>query len=632
MAQKGDLLDYARLRHYRHIGINETKYFSWSTTALSSIFVDVTPLYYSQMELAARLDYHHGCVNSIDWDESGQFLLSGSDDACIALWNCGEAEHPVLQAAVGTGHQANIFSARFFPASGSRFVATASGDDDVKLFAITDAEIDFVHSYECFKRRAKRVDFDWRDPNWFAVVSEDATVRHYDRRMAGHQCRSQGSQCPAIILDGSSHDLEFTTISVSPCRPEYFAVGGAEGVVRIYDRRRVTGSVDDYAYAVTELDSPKRMISGVRFAEDSMDLLASYMDGKIFMSNPWDPREPVQFAFPAKAQLSGLHGLANGSSTKVAASLLALEEHYRQAMQLQDDQKYALAVLKWADVLKALVPFADITEWRRSLAMIYWNRALAKLHHASMCEGDIDEDALSDEQASFDTVDVNLAKVRELFSTFKADETFLFEALLAMHKGMLMRARHLLVEHLLKDNTEPCVDHHSDDRSQLVDEASMSAVQRVGLDLLTRILRPMLLREAERRFSWHQLGDFVNFFRPVDLIATDTHQSIRAQRHVITTSSRVFSLHVNRQTVKDVSFIGLRSELVASGSDGGLAYIWNRHTGNLVWLAKADNHAINSIQVPRWFLFVGTSDVARSCHMRDRRRRQALAIHNDQQW
>ena len=39
------------------------------------------------------LDAHNGCVNTVEWSEQGNLLLSGSDDHCITLWRWPEGEH-----------------------------------------------------------------------------------------------------------------------------------------------------------------------------------------------------------------------------------------------------------------------------------------------------------------------------------------------------------------------------------------------------------------------------------------------------------------------------------------------------------------------------------------------------------
>eukprot|EP01041_Mallomonas_annulata_P005665 gene5665-11435_t len=54
------------------------------------------------------------------------------------------------------------------------------------------------------------------------------------------------------------------------------------------------------------------------------------------------------------------------------------------------------------------------------------------------------------------------------------------------------------------------------------------------------------------------------------------------------TFSTEFSGHRNEQTVKQVSFMGLNSEFIVSGSDCGHVFMWNSSTGKLVTMFKAD--------------------------------------------
>lgn len=40
-----------------------------------------------RLKLDRLLDGHAGCVNTLSWNHSGEFLLSGSDDLRIVIWN-----------------------------------------------------------------------------------------------------------------------------------------------------------------------------------------------------------------------------------------------------------------------------------------------------------------------------------------------------------------------------------------------------------------------------------------------------------------------------------------------------------------------------------------------------------------
>lgn len=45
-----------------------------------------------RMSLLKRLKVHNGCVNSICWNNSGELILSGSDDQHLVLTNAHKYE------------------------------------------------------------------------------------------------------------------------------------------------------------------------------------------------------------------------------------------------------------------------------------------------------------------------------------------------------------------------------------------------------------------------------------------------------------------------------------------------------------------------------------------------------------
>ncbi|KAE8663518.1 putative UDP-Glycosyltransferase superfamily protein [Hibiscus syriacus] len=59
---------------------------------------------------------------------------------------------------------------------------------------------------------------------------------------------------------------------------------------------------------------------------------------------------------------------------------------------------------------------------------------------------------------------------------------------------------------------------------------------------------------------------------------------------------QVYKGHMNRETVKGVSFFGPRSEYVVSGSDCGRIFIWKKKCGELVRVMEADKHVVNCIE------------------------------------
>ncbi|KAJ3086745.1 hypothetical protein HK102_012598 [Quaeritorhiza haematococci] len=57
----------------------------------------------------------------------------------------------------------------------------------------------------------------------------------------------------------------------------------------------------------------------------------------------------------------------------------------------------------------------------------------------------------------------------------------------------------------------------------------------------------------------------------------------------------VFKGHCNKQTTKDVTFLGPRDAYVCSGSDDGNIFIWCKRTSKLVQILKADEHVVNVV-------------------------------------
>ncbi|KAK0938452.1 hypothetical protein LTR29_009978 [Friedmanniomyces endolithicus] len=71
----------------------------------------------------------------------------------------------------------------------------------------------------------------------------------------------------------------------------------------------------------------------------------------------------------------------------------------------------------------------------------------------------------------------------------------------------------------------------------------------------------------------------------------------RVEAHVpCSPSTRTYRGHCNVRTVKDVNYIGPDDQYVASGSDDGNLFIWDRKTGELVNVLEGDGEVVNVVQ------------------------------------
>lgn len=71
----------------------------------------------------------------------------------------------------------------------------------------------------------------------------------------------------------------------------------------------------------------------------------------------------------------------------------------------------------------------------------------------------------------------------------------------------------------------------------------------------------------------------------------------KVESHVPCSSHiNVYRGHCNVKTVKDVNFFGLDDEYVASGSDNGHVFLWDRKTAKLVNILEGDSEVVNVVQ------------------------------------
>ena len=84
----------------------------------------------ARMELACVLDGHDGCVNTVSFTPGGSFLLSGSDDRHICMWDWAAAS---VRLRFKSGHSNNVFQARALPNSSDRTIVSCAADGQVSV-------------------------------------------------------------------------------------------------------------------------------------------------------------------------------------------------------------------------------------------------------------------------------------------------------------------------------------------------------------------------------------------------------------------------------------------------------------------------------------------------------------------
>mgnify|MGYP001795153378 FL=1 len=64
-----------------------------------------------RLKLHNKLEFHDGCVNTLNFNISGDLLASGSDDLDIALWDWSKEKKIMCYES---GHSSNVFQVFLF--------------------------------------------------------------------------------------------------------------------------------------------------------------------------------------------------------------------------------------------------------------------------------------------------------------------------------------------------------------------------------------------------------------------------------------------------------------------------------------------------------------------------------------
>lgn len=251
---------------------------------------------------------HKGCVNTISWNDKGQYLLSGSDDQTIVVTNPFNGQ---VLVQYNTAHRANIFSAKFLPHSGDHGIVSCSGDGIVLYSELTTAASVKYYEKSAGSKSPHRHGSDANDanlnyfnchsrgttyevltvptePRSFMSCGEDGTVRLFDLRQIS-SCHKTCCKDNILILSPSA----VTSMCLSPISQNYIAVGSSDSIVRIYDRRYLSlvdfttpaAPYDRHTLPVKAFTIPsyEKRVTSVSFSEDESELLVSYSSEHLYL-------------------------------------------------------------------------------------------------------------------------------------------------------------------------------------------------------------------------------------------------------------------------------------------------------------------------------------------------------------
>ncbi|XP_006872685.1 PREDICTED: DDB1- and CUL4-associated factor 6 isoform X4 [Chrysochloris asiatica] len=245
-----------------------------------------------RLKLEATLNVHDGCVNTICWNDTGEYILSGSDDTKLVISN--PYSRKVL-TTIRSGHRANIFSAKFLPCTNDKQIVSCSGDGVIFYTNVEqDAETNRQCQFTCHYGTTYEIMTVPNDPYTFLSCGEDGTVRWFDTRIKT-SCTKE--DCKDDILINCRRAA--TSVAICPPIPYYLAVGCSDSSVRIYDRRMLgTRATGNYAgrgttgmvarFIPSHLHNKSCRVTSLCYSEDGQEILVSYSSDYIYLFDPKD--------------------------------------------------------------------------------------------------------------------------------------------------------------------------------------------------------------------------------------------------------------------------------------------------------------------------------------------------------
>lgn len=84
-----------------------------------------------QLNLENKLNGHDGCVNAVEFNSTGDLLVSGSDDSKVILWDWARNS---MRFSYPSGHLDNIFQTKIMPFSDDQKIVTSAADGKVIFY------------------------------------------------------------------------------------------------------------------------------------------------------------------------------------------------------------------------------------------------------------------------------------------------------------------------------------------------------------------------------------------------------------------------------------------------------------------------------------------------------------------
>ncbi|XP_059613042.1 DDB1- and CUL4-associated factor 8 [Phlebotomus argentipes] len=227
-----------------------------------------------RLELMVKLNEHEGCVNSLNFNRSGNLLVSGSDDLKIILWKwASQEQHDFI---FDSGHTSNVFQTKFMELGNVHIISSAR-DGTVRHHEVPPGS-DKPISTQLIKHLGPvhKVALPATAPFEVLSAGEDGNVIRCDLRESNKRER-------IVTIKVNNRRVPLYSISSHPIDQE-FCVSGRDQYVRVYDKRNVKNAL--------KILSPEHLVSKKPFTIYitcavynwvGTEILASYSDDDVYL-------------------------------------------------------------------------------------------------------------------------------------------------------------------------------------------------------------------------------------------------------------------------------------------------------------------------------------------------------------
>lgn len=593
-----------------------------------------------RLGLEKELSGHTGCVNCLEWNESGTLLASGSDDIQIILWD--PFKHKKVHS-IQSGHHGNIFSVKFMPKSNDRIIVSGAADFKIRVHDIgnsngagTTHETTMVCS--CHAGRVKRLAVAPNVPFMFWSAAEDGFILQYDLRTP-HHCSGGCNNVLINLINHIGRNAEAKCIAINPLRPELLAVGANDPYVRLYDRRMISPTSikyptdhaprspwerHNYMASYTEPDEDNLppgcvtyFVAGhlplkqtdykkryrtlastyLAFSPDGAEIVANLGGEQIYLFDINKPNKPKTFDLLHKLLDSGGSHSANGYSTTNGFCKDGLSINgYKNGTNGVTTKSYRRQLPLRVELVKTRAN-ESFGRQQYTLAISLYNQALSMCPDAAVIYGNR---AAALMKRGWDG-DV-YAALRDCFSAVKLDPEY---------GKAYFRLASCLYELRWNQEASECLQLY---KSKFPDLAKSRTYEALDRDIKAAIFSRNDHDTEDGNKSDSQgssstsssstttgggegSGGSNQHSSSPRCCKSPLSEQEKSWRSLAFDYSTRYCGHCNTTTdIKEANFFGSASQYIIAGSDDGSFFIWNRATTNIVRVLRGDDAIVNCLQ------------------------------------